>query len=112
MKNNQSTGLLDGFLDEHQLARELNKHRRTILRWRQLGIGPPHILLGPQVVYPIAGTKAWLAAGGTAAAITGEERLNKSETPPGRGRRSHLKGQAGSGVRFARGSSPLCSTTL
>lgn len=72
MKTNQSVGLLDGFLDEHQLAHEPNKHRRTLIRWRQLKIGPPFVLLGPQVVYPIAETKKWLAAGGTAAAITGK----------------------------------------
>jgi hypothetical protein len=72
LKGDQGTGLLDGFFDEHELAHELRKHRRTILRWRQLGIGPPFVLLGPQVVYPIAETKKWLAAGGTAAAITGK----------------------------------------
>jgi hypothetical protein len=71
MKNNQ-VGLLDGFLEEPELARELRRHRRTLIRWRQLKIGPPYILLGPQVVYPIDGIKTWLAAGGTAAANTGK----------------------------------------
>jgi len=65
MKSNQAAGLLDDFIDEHQLARELGKHRRTLIRWRQLKIGPPYILLGPQVVYPISETKKWLAARGT-----------------------------------------------
>jgi hypothetical protein len=72
MKNYQGVGLLDGFLEEPELARELKRHRRTLIRWRQLKIGPPYILLGPQVVYPIAGVKTWLEAGGTAAANTGK----------------------------------------
>jgi hypothetical protein len=67
MENKRGAGLLDDFVDELQLARELRRHRRTLIRWRQLRKGPPYILLGPQVVYPIAGVKAWLAAGGTAA---------------------------------------------
>jgi hypothetical protein len=65
MKSNQGAGLLDGFIDEHELARELNKHTRTLMRWRQLKIGPPFVLLGPKVVYPVAEAKKWLAAGGT-----------------------------------------------
>jgi hypothetical protein len=66
LKTDQGTGLLDGFFDEDELAHELRKHRRTLIRWRQLGIGPPHVLLGVQVAYPIAEAKKWLAAGGTA----------------------------------------------
>jgi hypothetical protein len=72
MKKDQDAGLLDDFLDEHQLARELDKHRRTLIRWRQLGIGPPYILLGPQIVYPIPGIKKWLAEGGTNRQTTGK----------------------------------------
>jgi hypothetical protein len=60
-----ATSLLADYWREHELAQELNKHQRTIKRWRDLGIGPPYTLLGVEVVYPINKARAWLAAGGT-----------------------------------------------
>jgi len=65
MDYQKGAGLLGDYYRESDLARELNKHPRTIKRWRDLGIGPPYILLGIEVVYPINKTKTWLAAGGT-----------------------------------------------
>jgi hypothetical protein len=58
--------LLAGFFREPELARELNKHPRTLKRWRDLGIGPPFAMLGSEIIYPIPETRAWLSAGGTA----------------------------------------------
>ena len=65
MDDQRGTSLLGGYYRERDLARELNKHPRTIKRWRDLGIGPPYTLLGVEIVYPINKTKDWLAAGGT-----------------------------------------------
>ena len=59
--------LLAGYLTEAQLAEELNKHVRTVQRWRALGTGPPYVLAGMTPKYPIQGAYDWLAAGGTAA---------------------------------------------
>jgi hypothetical protein len=60
-----TTSLLVDYYREHDVARELKKHPRTIKRWRDLGIGPPYTLLGVEVRYPVAKVKAWIAAGGT-----------------------------------------------
>jgi hypothetical protein len=67
MDDAKSGGLLGDFLAEADLAAELNRHSRTIKRWRDLGIGPPFVMLGQQPFYPIDRVKAWLASGGTAA---------------------------------------------
>jgi hypothetical protein len=64
--------LLSGHLREIELARELKKHPPTLKRWRDLRIGPPFITLGSEIIYPIAGTKEWLAAGGTAGVAAGK----------------------------------------
>jgi hypothetical protein len=66
--------LLSGYVREIELARELNKHPRTLKRWRDLRIGPPFTMLGPQPIYPVNGVRTWLAAGGTAAAIKSTKR--------------------------------------
>ena len=59
--------LLAGYLTEAQLAEQLNKHLRTVQRWRALGIGPPYVMTGMSPKYPIQDAYDWLAAGGTAA---------------------------------------------
>jgi hypothetical protein len=59
--------LLAGYLTEAQLAEELNKHVRTVQRWRALGIGPPYVMAGMTPKYSIQDAHDWLAAGGTAA---------------------------------------------
>jgi hypothetical protein len=74
MSDHKVAGLLADYYREPELAQELKKHRRTIKRWRDLQIGPPFAMLGPEIIYPIATTKAWLAAGGTAGAAVGKKR--------------------------------------
>jgi hypothetical protein len=64
MDEQKGASLLGDYYRESDLARELNKHQRTIKRWRDLGVGPPYAVLGVEIVYPISKTKAWLAAGG------------------------------------------------
>ena len=39
-------GLLDDWLTDAELARELHRDKRTIHRWRRLGALPPSIILG------------------------------------------------------------------
>jgi hypothetical protein len=65
VSDHNGAGLLHDYFREPELAQELNKHRRTLKRWRDLAIGPPYITLGPEIIYPKTGTKAWLEAGGT-----------------------------------------------
>jgi hypothetical protein len=65
MNDQRGACLLGDYYREPDLARELNKHQRTLKRWRDLGIGPPYTLLGIEIIYPIDRTKQWLAAGGT-----------------------------------------------
>jgi hypothetical protein len=64
MDEQKGASLLGDYYRERDLARELNRHPRTIKRWRDLGIGPPYTMLGVEIVYAINKTKAWLAAGG------------------------------------------------
>jgi hypothetical protein len=64
MDDQRGTDLLGDYYREADLADALNRHPRTIKRWRDLGIGPPYTLLGVEVIYPISKTRAWLAAGG------------------------------------------------
>jgi helix-turn-helix protein len=53
-------GLLDGFLKEPELARELDKKEQTLRKWRRTGEGPPWTNIGSTVVYPIDGFRRWL----------------------------------------------------
>jgi hypothetical protein len=59
-------GLLEGYLTETELATELDKDPRTLLRWRKLRIGPPFTMNGVMPIYNIEKARQWLAAGGTA----------------------------------------------
>jgi hypothetical protein len=52
--------VLDQYLDEDQEAAELRVAKRTLRTWRQKGEGPPFVRAGKQILYPIAGTVAWL----------------------------------------------------
>ena len=54
-----------GFLSEKEMAAELGHTVRTLARWRDLGVGPPHVKLGRFPVYSVEAARAWLAAGGT-----------------------------------------------
>ena len=52
--------LLDGYLTEDELADHLNKSRRTIQRWRALGIGPPWTEVGDSIFYRIESVTKWI----------------------------------------------------
>jgi hypothetical protein len=68
--NTGNAGLLAGYLSEQQTARQLDRDPPTIWRWRKLKIGPPFIMVGDSPMYSFEAVRKWLAAGGTAAAIS------------------------------------------
>jgi hypothetical protein len=53
-------GLLAGYLTEAQTAKELDKTPRTLSAWRKSRQGPPFVKIGPTVLYPQDGIRAWL----------------------------------------------------
>ena len=58
-----STGesaVLDGFLTESQLAKQLGRTRRTLLRWHVNRIGPPRIQLGRLILYSAKSVRVWI----------------------------------------------------
>jgi hypothetical protein len=52
--------LLAGYMTEIELADELQKHKRTVYRWRQMRQGPPVTLVGNRPLYRIDAVRAWL----------------------------------------------------
>jgi helix-turn-helix protein len=52
--------LLDDFVDDDGLAKELGRHHRTLKRWRDRGDGPPWIKLGGRILYHLPTIKEWL----------------------------------------------------
>jgi hypothetical protein len=67
-QSNKLAGLLHGYVSEAEIAAELRKDPRTLLRWRKLRIGPPFAMTGITPLYSIEKARQWLAAGGTASA--------------------------------------------
>jgi hypothetical protein len=58
--------LLEGWLTELELARELRKDLRTVQRWRRDRVGPEFTLIGKTPIYHPAAVISWLDAGGIA----------------------------------------------
>ena len=52
--------VLDGFLTEAQLAKQLRRTQRTLQRWHVSRIGPPRIELGRLILYSAASVRAWI----------------------------------------------------
>ena len=53
--------ILDGYMTEDQLAKEIDRSVRTIARWRAIGEGPRYVRLGRQIFYRKTSVAAWLA---------------------------------------------------
>jgi len=53
--------ILAQYLSVEQAAEALRVHRRTLERWYAMRRGPPRVLIGQRVFYPIDGIKAWIA---------------------------------------------------
>jgi len=58
--------LLADFYERDELAEQIEKTTRTLDRWHAVGLGPPRVKLGNQVLYPKKGVATWLAELATA----------------------------------------------
>ena len=52
--------ILEKYLPDVDLGRELDKSARTIKRWRTKGIGPPSIMIGNQQYTHVDDARDWL----------------------------------------------------
>lgn len=55
-----SAGLLADYLGEDDVSREIHKSKRTLRQMRQSRTGPPWIVLGKTIYYPIDGFRTYL----------------------------------------------------
>ena len=55
-----NTEILDDYLTEHALARQLDKSERTLQRWRRLRIGPVPTICGNKILYAVDDVRTWL----------------------------------------------------
>jgi hypothetical protein len=63
--------VLAGFVDEQQLAGQVDKSTKTLARWRKTHKGPPWAVVGRKIYYSVEGVRRWLESGGTR---TGQKR--------------------------------------
>ena len=56
----EQTGILDDYLPQDELAKQLDVHPRTVERWRRLGIGPPVTWKGREPIYNLESIRTWL----------------------------------------------------
>ena len=56
-----SPSVLEGFISESDLARQLNRSVRTLQRLAARQAGPPRIKVGRLIFYRIDSVRAWLA---------------------------------------------------
>jgi hypothetical protein len=68
------TKLLDDYLDDPGLAKELGRDERTIKRWRRQGVGPRCVRIGNEPYTHRTVVADWLKAGGTRQASRGRAR--------------------------------------
>ena len=54
-----------GYVDELEAAAALDLTPKTLIGYRQKGIGPPYTLVARKILYSKEAIAAWLAAGGT-----------------------------------------------
>ena len=59
-KNNDSPNLLQDYLTRAELAEQLGKNARTLIRWEQDRVGPPVTRIGRKVLYRIPAVMLWL----------------------------------------------------
>jgi hypothetical protein len=60
----RKTHVLAGFISEHELAKQLGRHTRTVATWRKSKVGPGVTMLGRLPFYSEKNIHDWLAAGG------------------------------------------------
>jgi len=71
-------GILAEYLEEKDLAKELNRNTATIRRWRKMRIGPPFVQNGREFLYDVEAVRRWLSGGGTNGAASAKQRRKKS----------------------------------
>jgi Helix-turn-helix domain len=54
--------LLEGYVDEPEASRQLQKHPRTLKRYRDQQNGLPHVKVGNRVLYRVEAVRGWLLA--------------------------------------------------
>lgn len=59
--SDSTPSVLDGYIRESDLARQLNRSVRTLQRLAARRLGPPRIKVGRLVFYRIDSVRAWLA---------------------------------------------------
>jgi hypothetical protein len=52
--------LLDGYVHDDDVCRELGVIDRTTRKWRQTGEGPPFVKVGHDFYYPVDEFRKWL----------------------------------------------------
>jgi hypothetical protein len=52
--------LLEGYISDGELCRQLHIIDRTSRKWRQTGEGPPFVKIGHGIYYPIDEFQKWL----------------------------------------------------
>jgi hypothetical protein len=93
--------LLDDYLDLEPLARELNRHPRTVRRWLNQPGGLPYTRIGNRILIHIPTAKAWIFGRmrspnprrNTEAQIRGEH-PSQTSTPPTTTPRRRKRGAA------------------
>jgi hypothetical protein len=58
----KTSSVLDDFIAEATLARDLAKSPKTVLRWRKNGKGPKATIIGRKVFYRRSAIAEWLIA--------------------------------------------------
>ena len=52
--------VLESYISEAELAKQLSKSQRTLQRWRRLRIGPAWTTIGNSTLYTREGVAQWL----------------------------------------------------
>ena len=65
------------FISEAKAAIALDVSEQTLISWRKHKLGPPFSMIGRKFFYAVPKLKAWVEAGGTAAAATPARRAQK-----------------------------------
>lgn len=58
----QTSALVDEFIEKEQLAKVLHKHPRTLDNWHVRRYGPPRINVQGKHLYRVSTVRQWLAS--------------------------------------------------
>jgi hypothetical protein len=61
-KKKLEVSFLEDYITEAELASSLERSTRTLVRWHELRIGPPRIVVGRKILYRKSSVMAWLEA--------------------------------------------------